>query len=153
MLATQLYITGQIYCTQTINTNPNTHTHTRTHTHTHTHIHTRTHIYTHTHTHADTRTHTCMHAYYIASCIHTQLHYIIWLAIAIYDSQLYVRRCSSCDMGIKDIPDIYVSPKHVLWAYISDMLWAYISGKSQVHMLQLICNTNCVWVSLYYHSI
>ena len=37
--------------------------------------------------------------------------------------------CISCNMGKRDLPDMYAqSPR------------AYISGKSRVHMLQLICN-------------
>ena len=37
----------------------------------------------------------------------------------------------SCNMGTRDLPDMYARG-----------LRAYISGKSRVHMLQLICNTS-----------
>ena len=37
---------------------------------------------------------------------------------------------NSCNMGTRDLPDMYARG-----------LRAYISGKSRVHMLQVICNT------------
>ena len=38
--------------------------------------------------------------------------------------------CNSCNMGMRDFPDMYArSPRE------------FISGKSQMHMLQLLCNT------------
>jgi len=46
--------------------------------------------------------------------------------------------CNSCNMGTRDLPDIYAqSPRAA-----GRGLRAYISGKSRVHMLQLICNTS-----------
>ena len=39
--------------------------------------------------------------------------------------------CNSCNMGMRDLPDMYARGPR-----------AYISGKSRVHMLQVICNTS-----------
>ena len=39
--------------------------------------------------------------------------------------------CNSCNIGTRDLPDMYARG-----------LRAYISGKSRVHMLQVICNTS-----------
>ena len=39
--------------------------------------------------------------------------------------------CNSCNMGTRDLPDMYARSSR-----------AYISGKSRVHMLQVICNTS-----------
>ena len=44
---------------------------------------------------------------------------------------IYTVTCISCNMGRRDLPDMYARG-----------LRAYISGKSRLHMLQLICNTS-----------
>ena len=62
------------------------------------------------------------------------------LAVAIYSTvsmcsthycDVVWSTCNSCNMGMRDLPDMYAR-----------RLRAYISGKSRVHMLQLICNTS-----------
>ena len=45
--------------------------------------------------------------------------------------------CNGCNMDMSDLPDTYALSS---WA-VAIGIWAYISGKSQVPMLQLICNT------------
>ena len=44
--------------------------------------------------------------------------------------------CNSCNMGTRDLPDMYARGPQARG------LRAYISGKSRVHMLQVICNTS-----------
>ena len=46
------------------------------------------------------------------------------------------KSCNSCNMGTRDLPDMYARGPQARG------LRAYISGKSRVHMLQVICNTS-----------
>ena len=57
---------------------------------------------------------------YVCVCIYVCMH-----------ACMYVCICNSCNMGTRDLPDMYARG-----------LRAYISGKSRVHMLQVICNTS-----------
>ena len=48
---------------------------------------------------------------------------------------IYVAICNGCSMAMGDLPDVYARGP---WA---QGLRAYISGKSQIAMLQVSCNT------------
>ena len=48
--------------------------------------------------------------------------------------QAMIYACNSCNIGTSDLPDMYAQSLRAAGPK------AYISGKSQVPMLQLICN-------------
>ena len=61
---------------------------------------------------------------------------VIYLEYRKNSFQLSYVTCNSCNMGTRDLPDMYARGPQARG------LRAYISGKSRVHMLQVICNTS-----------
>ena len=53
-----------------------------------------------------------------------------------YNLVIIMAPSNSCNMGTRDLPDMYARGPQARG------LRAYISGKSRVHMLQVICNTS-----------
>ena len=61
-------------------------------------------------------------------CMYVRKYVCMHVRMYIYALTSILVTSNSCNMGTRDLPDMYArSPR------------AYISGKSQVHMLQVIC--------------
>ena len=65
-------------------------------------------------------------------------HLLIYiLYVHIYKSLMDL--CNSCNMGMRDLPDMYARSPRGSGIHAARGLRTYISGKSRMAMLQLLC--------------